>query len=98
MSPGGRYLLGYGILLCILCILGPESPVGHGCRGRDASGGLRVGRGGERMRLCYAKTRAQVLTWHFAPLGRSAIFADQAADDVSALDPAGDIDSVARLV
>jgi hypothetical protein len=48
--------------------------------------------------LCYAKTRAQVLTWRFAPLGRSAIFADQAAEDVSALDPAGDIDSVAGLV
>jgi hypothetical protein len=33
----------------------------------------------------------------FRPLGRSAVFADQAAKDLPALDPGGDIDGVAGL-
>lgn len=34
--------------------------------------------------LCYAKTRSQALTWRFVLLGRSPVFADQTAENLSA--------------
>ena len=49
--------------------------------------------------LCRARTCAIALSWCFlCPLGCPSVLADQALDDVSALDPSGHIDRVAGLV
>jgi hypothetical protein len=49
--------------------------------------------------LSRATTRTPALSWYFLyTSGRSSVFADQALDDVSALNPGGQIDRLARLV
>jgi hypothetical protein len=49
--------------------------------------------------LCCATTRTLALSWCFlCSSGRSSVFADQAVDDVGALDPAGHIDRMAGFV
>ena len=49
--------------------------------------------------LCRARTCAMALSWCFlCPLRCSSVLADQAVDDVSALDPGGHIDRLAGLV
>ena len=49
--------------------------------------------------LCRATTRTLALSWCFlCSSGRSSVFADQALDDVGALDPGGHIDRLAGLV
>ena len=49
--------------------------------------------------LCRATTHTLALSWCFlCSSGRSSIFADQALDDVSALNPGGHIDRLAGLV
>jgi hypothetical protein len=74
-----------------------------GERGGDlvepALGDLGGDAGGERVPedLCFAKTRSQALTRRFAFLGRSPVFADQTAENLSALDPGGHVDGVAGL-
>jgi hypothetical protein len=46
-----------------------------------------------------ATTRTPALSWCFlCSSGRSSVFADQALDDVGALDPGGHIDRLAGLV
>jgi hypothetical protein len=49
--------------------------------------------------LCRATIRILALSWCFlCSSGRSSVFADQALDDVGALNPGGHIDRLAGLV
>src|ERR1019366_5791487 len=53
----------------------------------------------DRRGLCRAITRTLALSWSFrCSSGRSPILADQALDDVGALDPGGHIDRLTGLV
>ena len=52
-----------------------------------------------KTRLCRARTRTLALSWRFlGSLRCPRVLADQAVDDLSALDPGGHIDPLARLV
>ena len=52
-----------------------------------------------RLALCRARTRTVALSWYFlCSSGRSPVLADQAVDDLPALDPAGHVDRLAGFM
>ena len=58
-----------------------------------------AGEYGLALEVCRATTRTLALSWSFPCLsGRSSVFADQALDDVGALNSGGHIDRLAGLV